>query len=99
MGIFENLKKIFTQPVGTDASSFLSFKVKCNRCEEEIEVKARKTSDISKVYEEEGPSGASYFLRKEILGKKCNNLIYVKLYFDPNFNIISKDISGGEFIE
>ena len=87
------------EPQSGSEANFVTFKVKCGRCEEEIEVKARKTSDISRIYEGEGPEDAVYFLRKEILGKKCNNLIYATIYFGSNFNEVSKDISGGKFIE
>ncbi|MGM0367855.1 MAG: hypothetical protein ACQEP2_04690 [Actinomycetota bacterium] len=98
MGFLDSLKKMFTVPSGREAN-FIIFKVKCKKCGEEIEVKVRKTSDISRVYENEGPSGAAYFLRKEILGKNCNNLIYVTIYFGPDYGIISRDISGGNFLD
>lgn len=97
MGFLDKLKKFFTVPEGM-GTNFITFTVKCNKCGEEIEVKARKTSDISRIYSDEGPSGAAYFLRKEILGNNCNNLIYVTMYFGQDFSIISKDISGGSFI-
>jgi len=100
MGSFlKNLKKIFTEPAGSSKSNFITFKVKCSKCGEEIEVKARSTSDISRIYEGDGPSGAAFFLRKEILGKKCNNLIYITVYLGSNFNVVSRDITGGNFID
>ena len=100
MGSFlKNLKKIFTEPAGGSKSNFITFKVKCSRCGEEIEVKARSTSDISRIYEGEGPSGAAFFLRKEVLGEKCNNLIYITVYLGSNFNVVSRDITGGNFID
>ena len=98
-GFFENLKKIFTVPAGDTASKFITFPVRCNKCGEKITVRARKNSDISGVSGGESQPGAEYFLRKEILGDKCNNLIYIEVYFGPGFNIISKEISGGEFVE
>jgi len=96
---WDKLKNFIKMPAGDYASGFVIFKVRCGKCGEEITVRARKYSDISRVYEGEGPAGAEYFLRKEILGEKCNNLIYVSIYFGPDFNIISRDISGGEFID
>ncbi|MGM0365227.1 MAG: hypothetical protein ACQEP5_01680 [Actinomycetota bacterium] len=94
----DNLKKAFLGSPSA-ASNFIEFKVKCGKCGEEIGVKARKTSDISRIYEDDGPDGASFFLRKEILGKECNNLIYVSMYFGPSYEVVSRDISGGSFIE
>lgn len=99
-GFLSNLKKFFS-PSQDSSSNFLTLKVKCEKCGEEIEVKVRKSTDISRIYEgdQEGPSGATYFLRKEVLGKKCNNLIYATIYFGPYFDVVSKEISGGEFLE
>jgi len=73
--------------------------VKCNRCGEEITVRVRRNSDISRVDEEVGQEGAEYFIRKEILGSKCNNLIYIEIFFGPGFNVISREITGGKFVE
>jgi hypothetical protein len=98
-GFLENLKKVFTAQPGDSSSDFIIFKVRCDRCNEEITVKIRKNSDISSVGAEEGPKGAVYFLRKEILGKKCNNLINIEVYFGYDYDIISREIRGGKFVE
>ena len=97
-GFLDNLKKMFLMPAD-DGSKFITFKIICGKCKEEITVKASKTSDISRVYEGEGPEGAEYFLRKEILGNNCNNLVYISIYFGPGHNIISREISGGRFAD
>ena len=95
----QNLKNIFTAPAYSSTSNFITFNVKCNRCGEEITVNVRRSSDISRLYEEEGSAGSAFLLRKEILGKKCNNLIYLTAYFGENYNLISSEISGGKIIE
>jgi len=96
---FNNFKRIFSSPTASSNNNFVSINVKCQRCSEEINVKLRKTSDISRLYEEDNPpSSAAYFVRKEVLGEKCNNLIYITIYFDENFNIAYKEIKGGEFL-
>jgi hypothetical protein len=96
-GFLEKIKSVFAMPAEDSSSGFITFTVKCKRCGEEIQVKVRKDSELSRVFEDEGPAGAEYFLRKEILGEKCNNLIYVDIYFGPTLSIISKEIKGGEF--
>ena len=99
-GFLKNLKNFFTAPPPLSESGFLVFNIKCNRCGEEITVKIRKTSDISRIYEnEDRPQGSSFYVRKEILGNKCNNLIYLTAYFGESFNLISSEISGGKIIE
>jgi len=94
----ENLKKIFTLPAEDSVAGFVTFMVKCEKCGEEITVKVRRDSDLSRLFEGEGPAGAEYFLRKEILGEKCNNLISIEVYFGPTLNIISREINGGKFV-
>ncbi len=100
MGNFlKNLKKAFSAPAFSSAN-FISFKIKCDRCGEEIMTNIRTSSDISSIYDEEdAPQEASYFIRKEILGNKCNNLIYLTAYFGPSYNLISCDVTGGKIIE
>jgi hypothetical protein len=95
----QNLKNFFTAPAYSSTSNFINFNVQCNRCGEEIIVNVRRSSDISRLYEEEGPAGPAFLLRKEILGKKCNNLIYLTAYFGENYNLISSEISGAKIIE
>ncbi|GEM_PF-502469 len=102
MGSFsENLKKFFMPPATSAGGyGFVKFNIKCNRCGEEIPVKVRTSSELSRIYEEDnGPSNASFLVRKEILGNKCSNLIYLTAYFDENFRIISSDITGGKIID
>ena len=98
-GFLENLKKAFSVQAGESASDFITFKVKCDRCNEEITVKIRKNSDISSIGAGERPRDAEYFLRKEILGEKCNNLMNIEVYFGYGHVILSKEISGGKFVE
>jgi hypothetical protein len=96
-GFLDGLKKMFVMPADS-GSKFITFHIICNRCKEEIIVKASKTSDISRLYEgDEAPGGAEYLLRKEILGNKCNNLVHITVYFGSGYNVISKEISGGKF--
>jgi hypothetical protein len=99
-GFLDNLKNIFSAPVQSlGQQGAIKFVVQCNRCNEEITAKIRTSSDISRVYEEDGGSpGSVFFVRKEILGSKCNNLIYLTAYFNENFNLISSDVTGGKII-
>jgi hypothetical protein len=94
------LKNFFASPVqSTGQQGAVGFVLQCNRCNEEIAVKIRTSSDISRLYEEDGgPPGAVFYVRKEILGSKCNNLIYLSAYFNENFSLISSDVTGGKII-
>lgn len=97
-GFLDSLKNFFVVPADS-GSKFITFKLICDKCGEEIKVKVSRTSDISLAYDGESPSGAHRFLRKEILGNNCNNLIYITVYFGQNYNIITKEITGGKFVD
>jgi hypothetical protein len=99
-GFLDNLKNFFTGPAqSTGQQGAVRFVLQCNKCSEEITVKIRTSSDISRVYEEDGgPPGSVFYVRKEILGSKCNNLIYLTAYFSENFNLISSEVTGGKII-
>ena len=99
-GFLDNLKNFFTGPVQSSGQQgAVKLVVQCNRCREEITVKIRTASDISRVYEEDGGlPGSVFYVRKEILGSKCNNLIYLAAYFNESFNLISSDVTGGKII-
>ena len=82
MGFLNGFKNFFSPTSQSFDLSFIVLNIKCKKCGEEIAVKLRKTSDISRIYEgEDNPFGATFFVRKEILGNKCNNLIYFTGYF------------------
>ena len=73
--------------------------MKCGKCGEEITIHVNRRTDIQNHYLEPGEEGAAYNLRKEILGKKCPNLIRIDVDFDKNYRVIRKDIEGGSFID
>ncbi len=77
---------------------FILFSVKCDKCGEEIAIRVNRQADVQSLYTEPGEKGACYTLKKEILGKKCSNLINIDVEFDRNYRIISQKISGGKFI-
>jgi len=77
---------------------FILFAVKCDKCGEEIRINVNRRSDIQSLYTEAGEKGTAYTLRKEILGRKCSNLINITVDFDRNYRILSRDVSGGKFI-
>src|SRR5665647_310335 len=99
-GFLDSFKNFFTGPSQSAGQrGAVRFVVQCSRCSEEITVKIRTSSDISRVYEEDGgPPGSVFYVRKEILGSKCNNLIYLTAYFNENFNLVSSDVTGGRII-
>lgn len=72
--------------------------IRCSRCGERIAVRVDLQSELSPQYE--GGEGA-YYVRKGVFGSgetRCFQKIEVELFFDPDRRLVSRYISGGEFI-
>jgi hypothetical protein len=90
---------MFSAPVSGE-SNFITFNIKCEKCGEIITINLRTTSDLSRIYDEDSaPANSTFFVRKEILGENCNNLIYLTAYFTYNYELVSCDVTGGKIIE
>jgi len=99
MGFWSKLiSKLKKGLVAEKEADFLSFNVKCDKCGEEVTIRVNKRTDLQSLYKESGEPGPAYTLAKEILGKKCPNLIRINVDFNRNHQILSQNISGGKFI-
>lgn len=100
MGIFDRIAAKMKQAAEKRREAdFITFRVKCNKCGEEIVVRVNRRTDLQNLYLDPGEEGAAFNLKKEILGKKCPNLIRIDVDFDRNYRIIDKKISSGTFLE
>ena len=90
-------KRIFGRgsPAATAEGFFLS--VRCTACGETFRLFINKLTDLAQEFDQRG--GVTYCLKKEIIGARCRNLIHVKMEFDANRNLVSRNIENGEFIE
>ena len=71
----------------------MEFLVSCDKCGEEITVRADKEFDLEKMYTQ-GRAPICFRLRKEILGQACRNLMMLEVCFDKDYNIISTNTNG-----
>lgn len=71
--------------------------VRCSACGEVFNLFINKSTDIAQNFVEGG--GVTYFLNKEIIGGRCKNVIQVRMEFDGNKNLKSREIENGEFID
>ncbi len=69
-------------PAGADGTLWLY--VRCARCGEAIRVRINPRTDAQPEYDESGRS-THHFLRKEILGNNCPNLMSVELQLDSRY--------------
>jgi hypothetical protein len=89
-------KKVFGGGPSQSREGFF-LNVRCSACGEVFKLFINASTDIAQSFEEGG--GVTYFLKKEIVGGRCRNLIQVRMDFDGAKNLISREIENGEFID
>jgi hypothetical protein len=91
MGLFSRLFKGGNRSSSTGDTEGLHVYVRCDRCSEIIHVRANKRTDVTHDYLD-GSDTATLILHKEILGSKCQNLMYVHLTLDHSYNVIGSQL-------
>ena len=71
--------------------------IQCKKCSEKLKLAINKGTDLERVYEEDR-GGPAYILKKEAMDSKCFSIMTVRVEFDINKNIISRDITNGRFM-
>ncbi|MBM7555814.1 hypothetical protein [Halanaerobacter jeridensis] len=92
MGIFDKIKKLLG--IGSQ-KDLIKLKVRCNKCQEEIDSVFRKNYDFQPTY---GAEEYDYSIQKELVCPNCYDSINLSLELDKNLNILSQEISGGQII-
>jgi hypothetical protein len=72
--------------------------VRCARCGEKLAVRVNLNGELTPQYEE---GEGAYYVRKGVSGSgetRCFQMIEVELYFDYDKRLVSRYITGGEFI-
>jgi len=95
MGFLKKLSQLFA----SDSEDNIHREyVRCSRCGEKIAVRVNLSSELTPQY---GEGEGAYHVRKGVLGSgetRCFQTIEVDLYFDQDKRLISRYITGGEFI-
>ena len=94
------LKKIAAalSPQGTDEGEVLWVYARCDKCGETIKTRIDLRHDLTPKYSAEGRV-TDYVSRKVLIGsQRCFEPIEVKLTFDPQRRLTSREITGGQFI-
>ena len=95
MSVFKKLTGFFASKSGAPTDWVV---VKCNRCGEVIRSRVNLYNDLSLEYDESGK--ATYFCRKVLMGEgRCFQRIQVELTYDANRRLVSREITGGVFVE
>ncbi|MBL7184652.1 MAG: hypothetical protein ISS50_09420 [Anaerolineae bacterium] len=94
------LKKIASalSPKGAEEGNALWVYVRCDKCSEAIKTRIDLRHDLTPNYSAEGRV-TDYVVRKVLTGsQRCFEPIEVKLTFDPQRRVVSREITGGQFI-
>jgi hypothetical protein len=94
------LKKIASalSPKGTDEGDVLWVYVRCDTCGEMLKTRLDLRHDLTPNYSA-GGRVADYVVRKVLIGsQRCFEPIEVKLTFDSQRRLGSREIAGGQFI-
>jgi len=90
------LSRLFGRAAGSSRSGdapgggALWIYVRCAQCNEAIRVRLQPRTDAQPEYDESGRVTHS-FLRKEILGNRCSNLMSVELHLDSRGRIAAQN--------
>jgi hypothetical protein len=98
MSFLKGFNKMFASKP-TEEERALYLYVRCNKCGETLRARVDIYSELSPDYEGGSDKPSSYYCRKVLVGEKlCYQPIELRLKFDKNHKLVSKEISGGKFI-
>lgn len=93
----EFIKRFFSSPISSESGYWVD--VRCQRCGELLRARVDLRHELSQV-DSPGEGRAYYFCRKVLIGaQRCYQPIEVELFFDANRNLVTRKISGGEFVD
>ena len=91
MGIFDNLKQIFSSTPGDPNAIWLY--VRCARCGMPLAVRVDLRNELSADYEQGG-----YVLVKEMMDSKCFTLMRAQVRFNQQRNMTEHQVEGGTWM-
>jgi hypothetical protein len=98
MGLLKKIASFIRGGKGGEIGNVHREYIRCSRCGEQIAVRVDLQSELTPQYE--GGEGA-YYVRKGVFGSgetRCFQKVEVELFFGPDRRLVSRHISGGEFI-
>ena len=72
--------------------------VRCNRCNEAIQVRVDRRYDLASEWRDPGEPGPAYTVHKDVVGDRCFQRIPVDVGFDASFRVVEQQIRGGTFL-
>ncbi len=97
MGLLDRITSLFSGR-GVGEKDVYQTIVRCSRCGEQIPVRVDLQRELTPQY---GEREGAYYVRKGVVGSgenRCFQTIDVRLTFDAQKRLISREISGGTFV-
>ncbi|SDL90446.1 hypothetical protein [Halarsenatibacter silvermanii] len=96
LDFFKSLLKKLGLIRGNSESDSILIDVKDDNCGRIMEVRALKTYDLHRIYEDELPG--EYRLKKVVICDECFQKVFIEVFFDSRYSIESYEVEGGEII-
>lgn len=98
MGFLKRISSFWRGEAQVEETDVLWLVVECDKCNETIRVRINKKTDLQNEFLRPGEAGCAFTLKKEVLGKRCPNLMEVSLKFDDRYGVLSKEVKNGRLI-
>jgi hypothetical protein len=99
MGFLKKQSALFSGAGSSDDSPYTHREyLRCSRCGEKLVARVDVRNDLTPTYDE---GEGAYYVRKGVVGSgetRCYQTLEVELYFDAQRNLVSRYVTGGEFI-
>jgi hypothetical protein len=98
MGLLKKIASRFLGGEGGDSGDVHWEYVRCSRCGEKIAVRVDLRNELTPQWDE---GEGAYYTHKGVVGSgetRCFQMIELDLYFNADRRLLSRYVSGGEFI-
>src|SRR5512143_2721641 len=72
--------------------------MRCGKCGEPVCIRIDRRWDLEQEFEDAGDAVSGYAANKEVMGKKCFQMMHLRIRFDRGFREVDKSLRGGTFI-
>ena len=98
MSFLRKISSMFSGSGTSDDGNAHREYVRCSRCGEKLVARIDLRNELTPTYEE---GEGAYYARKAIFGSgatRCFQMVEVEVYFDAQRQLVSRYVTGGEFI-
>ena len=98
MSFLKKISSLFSGGSTSDDANAHREYVRCSRCGEKLVARVDLRNELTPTYDE---GEGAYYARKAVFGggaTRCFQMVEVEVYFDAQRRLVSRYVTGGEFI-